>query len=426
MKHPSQNGGLRHHLGTSRVLVLLFGLVLGFATSPGSIAQSNTDSEKSSSTPPSEGTKPLGPRIEFETPSHDFGKVRAKEKFHYEYVFKNVGDQPLVISKVKTSCSCFSAESFDREVAPGATGKIKARFESRSFRGKISKHLTIHSNIDATRRPRVSMSADVFTPIRISPTHASFGSAIELKGKSKSLTMTLENQTDRPLELKTPVCELSQFAVELIEVDPGRLFQLKIDTVPPLESGFNKGFIKIETNFPELSRLNVFVSAHVPPEVIVQPTMVRIPSPCGRAMTRNLYVRHARGVEFSIDKLRIDDPEPSPLPQAEPAEPQDDTPQLKVTLFDYQQKNHAYRIFLEIPEGYVLPENGLRLRFETDEPAYPTVTIPIKSTTLGRAKGAERKVQKEAERVQQELMRKSAKKARQSLKKKKNKDQTRE
>jgi hypothetical protein len=41
------------------------------------------------------------PRIQFETLEHDFGKAPAGDDLDTTFAFKNVGDAPLIIQKVK-------------------------------------------------------------------------------------------------------------------------------------------------------------------------------------------------------------------------------------------------------------------------------------------------------------------------------------
>ena len=44
--------------------------------------------------------------IRFEKETHDFGKIREGELPSFEFKFTNVGEEPLVISRVNVSCGC--------------------------------------------------------------------------------------------------------------------------------------------------------------------------------------------------------------------------------------------------------------------------------------------------------------------------------
>ena len=43
------------------------------------------------------------PKIEFRETIHDFGEIEYNGNGDYEFVFKNIGKGPLVITKVRTS-----------------------------------------------------------------------------------------------------------------------------------------------------------------------------------------------------------------------------------------------------------------------------------------------------------------------------------
>ena len=45
-----------------------------------------------------------GPKIKFREESKDFGKMKQGEVLTHVFVFKNEGDENLVIKRVKTSC----------------------------------------------------------------------------------------------------------------------------------------------------------------------------------------------------------------------------------------------------------------------------------------------------------------------------------
>ncbi|HDZ26388.1 MAG TPA: DUF1573 domain-containing protein, partial [Candidatus Aminicenantes bacterium] len=66
-----------------------------------------------------------GPKLKFREESKDFGKVKQGEVLTHVFVFKNEGDETLVIKRVKTSCGCTAALLSKKEIAPGAEGEIK-------------------------------------------------------------------------------------------------------------------------------------------------------------------------------------------------------------------------------------------------------------------------------------------------------------
>lgn len=91
-----------------------------------------------------------GATIEFEQEVHDFGQLEQHAAAEYEFVFTNTGNEPLIISDAKKSCGC-TIPTFTREpIAPGETGVIHVKYDSKRV-GPINKSVTIVSN--ATNNP---------------------------------------------------------------------------------------------------------------------------------------------------------------------------------------------------------------------------------------------------------------------------------
>lgn len=96
--------------------------------------------------------------IYFYEEKFDFGKVKEGEKVQHAFKFKNIGDNPLMISDAMASCGC-TVPSFSKEpVLPGAEGEIKVEFNSKGRMGKNHKSVLVVSNAD---REKVSVSFEV-------------------------------------------------------------------------------------------------------------------------------------------------------------------------------------------------------------------------------------------------------------------------
>lgn len=60
----------------------------------------------------------------------DLGKVGGGDSIGIKYKFQNVGDNPLMIQSIKTSCGCTIANTTTKPIMPGKFGEIKAKFYS--------------------------------------------------------------------------------------------------------------------------------------------------------------------------------------------------------------------------------------------------------------------------------------------------------
>lgn len=86
--------------------------------------------------------------IKFESKKFQFGEITSGDKVTTTYKFTNTGNEPLLISDVKTSCGC-TASDYPREpIAPGESGEIEAVFDSSGKSGAQTKNVTVMTNTD--------------------------------------------------------------------------------------------------------------------------------------------------------------------------------------------------------------------------------------------------------------------------------------
>lgn len=90
--------------------------------------------------------------FKFDKESHNFGKVVLGTPVSVDFKFTNVGDQPLIISKVETSCGCTVPEYTQTPVKKGGSGLIKVTFNPAGAPLPFSKIVTITSNAKTTTK----------------------------------------------------------------------------------------------------------------------------------------------------------------------------------------------------------------------------------------------------------------------------------
>lgn len=86
-------------------------------------------------------------KIDFTTTSHNFGTINENAgKATVDFLFKNTGNVPLILTNVRAGCGCTTPEWSKDPVAPGATGCIKVSFDPRNRPGAFVKSITVNSN----------------------------------------------------------------------------------------------------------------------------------------------------------------------------------------------------------------------------------------------------------------------------------------
>ena len=104
-----------------------------------------------------------GPKIVFAEKSYNFGDISQGEKVEHIFEFENAGNEPLILSDVRTTCGCTAPEWPREPVAPGKKAKVKVVFNSAGKMSMQNKVITVMSN--AVNNPeRVKIVANVLPP----------------------------------------------------------------------------------------------------------------------------------------------------------------------------------------------------------------------------------------------------------------------
>ena len=95
-----------------------------------------------------------GPNIEFVSQVIDYGQIEKGSDGVRTFEFTNTGSQPLIISKVYSSCGCTIPKKPEAPIPPGEKGEIQVRYNT-NLVGPIRKTITVNSNAEST--PIVSL-----------------------------------------------------------------------------------------------------------------------------------------------------------------------------------------------------------------------------------------------------------------------------
>ena len=89
--------------------------------------------------------------FKFEKETIDYGKIEKDSNGERSFVFTNVGDQPIIIERVQSSCGCTVPQKPEEPIMPGKKGEIKVKYATNRV-GGFSKSITIYSNAKNPRK----------------------------------------------------------------------------------------------------------------------------------------------------------------------------------------------------------------------------------------------------------------------------------
>ena len=84
-------------------------------------------------------------KMELKSDTIDYGQVEYGSDGTRTFTFTNTGDEPLVITNVKSSCGCTVPSKPKEPIAPGETGTIDVKYDTKR-QGPFRKIITVYSN----------------------------------------------------------------------------------------------------------------------------------------------------------------------------------------------------------------------------------------------------------------------------------------
>ncbi|MEG1571984.1 MAG: DUF1573 domain-containing protein [Bacteroidales bacterium] len=119
--------------------LFLFSICLGSVNAQNSKKSTKAESLKATS------VKIQGPEISFENTVYDYGEIKRGDNGDCVFTFTNIGNEPLILSNVQSSCGC-TTPSWPREpIMPGKKASIKVHYDTNRV-GSISKSITVTTN----------------------------------------------------------------------------------------------------------------------------------------------------------------------------------------------------------------------------------------------------------------------------------------
>ena len=247
-----------------------------------------------------------GPAIMSPAPVFDFGEVDNSEKVVHDFVVKNVGDAPLEISNVKTSCGCTVAKLEVNTLQPGEETKISATLKLKGKQGHQTKKITVFSNDPKTPSYYLEFKGVAMATIMLEPKLLNMGRIMDNEAHTQTITVKSMKEGHSFNIEKVIVPDTAPFTTSTEEVVPGKEYRITATTKPNLAAGTLNGRITIMTDDPSRRALNVSVYGHVIGELQVRPDVVTIRSSSdanARKASQYLQVLPGRTREFELLKI---------------------------------------------------------------------------------------------------------------------------
>ena len=88
-----------------------------------------------------------GQEIYFAQSTYDYGEIAEGSDGLYTIAFKNLGDAPIVVNRVRASCGCTVPSWPEKPIEPGASGEIQVEYNTR-LTGSFMKSVYVYSSAE--------------------------------------------------------------------------------------------------------------------------------------------------------------------------------------------------------------------------------------------------------------------------------------
>jgi hypothetical protein len=301
-------------------------------------------------------TNVIGPKIQFETIVHDFGRAKSGDVVKYTYGFTNVGDQALELSGVQ-ACGCITAD-FTRKVDPGQTGAVPISFNSAGYSGPVTKAITVTCNDRINSRPMLQFKGTIWKPIDVIPQFAALN--LTADAPLSPATVVIANNMPEPVTLSPPQCNNPVFAVELRTNQPGKEFRLVITPVAPLPAGNAQGIITVQTSATNMPVITITAFANVQTAVTINPPQIALSvAPLAQPETNTITL-----VDNSTNAMTL-------------SEPTVNAAGVDIQLREVQP-GRQYTAILAFPRGFeIATGQKAELSIKSSLPLAPVLKVPI-------------------------------------------------
>ena len=139
------------------------------------------------------------------------------------FEFTNSGAQPVTILGVETSCDCLEAAPSAQIIAPGASGRITAKFHFGDRHGVYERIITVATD-EAPRPVVLRVQLDVPEPASLTPRVLEW----KLRGPADAQTIEIAIAPDIELSITGVQPTSEVFTARLETVEPGRRYRLYV------------------------------------------------------------------------------------------------------------------------------------------------------------------------------------------------------
>jgi hypothetical protein len=211
---------------------------------------------------------PSRAKIAFSETLWDFGHIPKTGKVVHTYQIKSVGEDTLIIAKVRTTCGCTSAPLSKDTLAPGETAKLDVIFDPAKITvGETTKRLHVVCNDPDNPLAEIRFRAkigDGSSLVKVTPAFVDFDTV--LTGAETVRTLTIENTSGEKLSLTRVEGPGDDVKLDLKNqvLQPGQTIQAALELGDNLVSENVQTSLTLDFECSKIARITIPITAFIP------------------------------------------------------------------------------------------------------------------------------------------------------------------
>jgi hypothetical protein len=310
-----------------------------------------------------------GPKMVVPEKIIDLGQVAKGVVADVDFEIANEGSETLEIKAVRPTCGCTVAD-FDREIAPGQKGAVRAKLDTSDFSGPVSKSILVMTNDPETPTVSLVIRGQVKPYVEVLPRALVRFNAIQHQDAAEKVLLVGAADVD---EFKITSIEPSEdylvTSVRPLEKDEriadrsDSQYELTLSLADDAPVGPVNGQVVVHTDNPKAKAIPIRVFGVVRSLLHVTPPSLQFGAVEAAVKPgRNLVVVSNRpDADVEITGAEVDDPA------------------FEVAVYPIQE-GHRYQVTVTLSADASAGNHEGTVTLKTTDPEYPEVMVPVRAT----------------------------------------------
>ena len=170
--------------------------------------------------------------LEWKTTDLSFSPTPMDKSVRGSFAFRNTGDAPVTITRVRSSCQCTVAKPDQQHYAPGESGLIEVEFEHVKRSGTQSKRVYVFTDSARTPMTVLKVSVDMPKLVDISPAYVSWRKGDPISTKVIEFAVL----TKEAISLADVQVEAPGFHYQMRTIKAGRKYVIDVTPIDTEET----------------------------------------------------------------------------------------------------------------------------------------------------------------------------------------------